>query len=49
MASASAHETENHLLIAGDLRFLSMRECEKMAGEIKSIQRMLDGLMRNLP
>jgi hypothetical protein len=36
-------------LIAGDLRFLSTRECEKMTGEIKSIQRLLDGLMRNLP
>ncbi|MBA3891472.1 MAG: four helix bundle protein [Gemmatimonadaceae bacterium] len=49
MASGSATETENHLLIAGDLGYVPPRVREQLLGEVKSIQRMLAGLMAKLP
>jgi four helix bundle protein len=49
IALGSAKETENHLLIAGDLRYLHPKAREDMLSQVHSIQRMLIGLMRNLP
>jgi four helix bundle protein len=49
IASGSAAETENHLLLAGDLRYLPPKARHELYGQIKSIQRMLIGLMANLP
>ena len=49
IALGSAKETENHLLIASDLHYLHPKECEEMLAKIHSIQRMLIGLVRNLP
>ena len=45
----SATETENHVLLAGDLKYIEPRECENLLGKVKSIQRMLKGLMAKLP
>ena len=49
IASGSARETENHLLIAADLGFIAPQARHELMGRIKSIQRMLIGLMTNLP
>jgi four helix bundle protein len=49
IAAGSARETENHLLIGGDLGYLSSDEREELTGRLKSIQRMLAGLMSRLP
>ena len=49
IACGSAAETENHLLIAGDLNYIQPRDCEDLLGKVKSIQRMLSGLMVKLP
>jgi four helix bundle protein len=49
IALGSAKETENHLLIASDLHYLHPKAREEMLSKIHSIQRMLIGLMRNLP
>src|SRR3954469_2494631 len=48
IALGSAKETENHLLIAADLRYITTGTREKQIGEVTSIQRMLAGLMRNM-
>jgi four helix bundle protein len=49
IAAGSATETENHLLIAGDLGYLHTEVRERFLGELKTIQRMLAKLMANLP
>lgn len=49
IASGSASETEHHLLIAGDLGYISAKSREELTGVTKSIQRMLVGLMDKLP
>jgi four helix bundle protein len=49
IASGSAHETENHLMIAADLGYLSPAALDELGGQLKSIQRMLAGLMRRIP
>ena len=49
IALGSAKETENHILIASDLHYLHPKAREEMLAKIQSIQRMLLGLMRNLP
>jgi four helix bundle protein len=49
IASASAKETESHLVVAGDLRLLHPKLCEQLIGQSRSIQRMLESLIRNLP
>lgn len=49
IASASAKETESHLVVAGDLRLLHPRLCDQLIDQSRSIQRMLEGLMRHLP
>jgi four helix bundle protein len=49
IAAGSARETENHLLIAGDLHYLSADERDELTSQLKSIQRMLAGLMSRLP
>ena len=49
IATGSAHEVENHLLIASDLGYIGAAYREQKLGELKSIQRMLASLMRNLP
>ena len=49
MASGSASESENHLLIASDLGYLTPEVRERYLGELKSIQRMLAKLMKNIP
>ena len=49
IALASAKETENHLLIASDLRYLHPKAREELLSKVFSIQRMLVGLIRNLP
>jgi four helix bundle protein len=49
IAAGSAHEVENHLLIAADLGYLAKATSEQKLGELKTIQRMLGALMRKLP
>jgi four helix bundle protein len=49
IACGSARETENHLLIAADLGYMRVSACEQFSGDIKSIQRMLAGLISKLP
>ena len=49
IAAGSARETESHLLIAADLGYLPTRACEELMGNVKSIQRMLIGLIAKLP
>jgi four helix bundle protein len=49
IASASAKETESHLVVAGDLGLIHPQLCEKLIDRTRSIQRMLESLMRNLP
>lgn len=49
IACGSAKEVENHLLLAGDLHYLPIDAGEQFLGTIRSIQRMLIGLMKNLP
>ncbi len=47
MASGSASETENHLLIASDLGCMNPEVRERYLGELKAIQRMLAKLIAN--
>jgi len=49
IASASAKETESHLVVAGDLQLLSPELCDRLIDKSRTIQRMLESLMRNLP
>jgi four helix bundle protein len=49
IASASATETESHLVVAGDLRLKHPALRDQLIDQSRSIQRMLEGLMRNLP
>ena len=49
IASGSATEAENHLLIASDLAYLSPEVAQSFLGELKAIQRMLAKLIANLP
>jgi four helix bundle protein len=49
IALGSAKETENHILIASDLRYLHPKAREELLARIYSIQRMLAGPIRNLP
>jgi len=49
IASGSASETENHLLIASDLGYLTEDVREGYLGEVKTIQRMLAKLIKNIP
>ena len=49
MASGSASEAENHLLIASDMGYMNREVRERYLGELKTIQRMLAKLMANLP
>jgi four helix bundle protein len=49
VAAGSAAETENHLLLATDLRYLPPRAGQELLGRVQSVRRMLAGLMANLP
>ena len=49
IAAGSAAEAENHLLIAGDLGYLSPAACTALAGRAAALRRMLAALSRNLP
>jgi four helix bundle protein len=49
IASGSASEAENHLLIASDLGYLTTEVRERFLGDLKTIQRMLAKLIANLP
>lgn len=49
IALGSAKETENHLLLAADLHYLPPSQREELLSRVCSIQRMLLGLMKNLP
>ena len=49
IASGSAHETENHLVIAADLGYISTSVLTELGGQLTSVQRMLAGLMRRIP
>jgi four helix bundle protein len=49
IASGSATEAENHLLIASDLGYVSEEVRERSVGELKAVQRMLAKLIANLP
>ncbi len=49
IALGSATETESHLIIAADFRYLDTQAREALLGEIKTIQRMLAKLALNLP
>ena len=49
IACGSASETEHHLLIAGDLGYLTSKACEDYTARVVVIQRMLRSLIMNLP
>ncbi|MEO8564487.1 MAG: four helix bundle protein [bacterium] len=49
IAAGSAAEVENHLLIASEFGYLNVGAREELLGQLKSIQRMLFKLMKNLP
>lgn len=49
MASRSACETESHLQIAKDLRYLQPKAAEQLLASAQSIQRMLASLIAKLP
>ena len=49
IAAGSATETENHLLIASDLRYIAPPIREARLDDVKSIQRMLTSLIAKLP
>jgi four helix bundle protein len=49
VAAGSAAETESHLLVAADLQYLPAKAGHEVLGNVKSIQRMLTGLMANFP
>ena len=49
IASGSASETENHLIMASDLGYMTTEVRGRYLGEVKSIQRMLAKLIANLP
>jgi len=49
MASGSAAEVENHLLIAADLSYMTPEVRGRYLGELKTIQRMLAKLIANIP
>jgi four helix bundle protein len=49
IAARSAAESENHLIIASDMGFVSPEIREHYLGSVKSIQRMLAKLIANLP
>ena len=44
IASGSAAETENHLLIASDLGYLTTEVRERFLGDPKSVQRLIANL-----
>ena len=46
IAAGSAKETESHLMIASDLGFIATPVREDHLGKVRSIQRMLSGLMK---
>jgi len=48
IARGSASETEYHLLLARDLRFLSESEYESMVRKIVEVQRMLTSLVQRV-
>ena len=49
IAAGSATEVENHLLLAGEFGYVSMQTRDELIERLKSIQRMLFKLMKNLP
>jgi four helix bundle protein len=49
IASGSAREAENHIILAGDLGYLTPATRDELLDGVKSIQRMLGGLMSRLP
>src|SRR5215207_8893305 len=49
IASGSATEAENHLIIASDLRYIEAKRREDVLDRLKTIQRMLAKLIANLP
>jgi four helix bundle protein len=49
MAAGSATETENHLITAVDLEFITQRAFTELTDRTVAIQRMLRSLCRNLP
>lgn len=49
IASGSAREAESHLMIAADLGYVPPHAREELLGNVKSIQRMLIGLMKTIP
>lgn len=49
MASRSACETESHLQVAMDLRYLHPKAAEQLLASVQSIQRMLASLIDKLP
>jgi four helix bundle protein len=49
MASRSACETESHLHLAHDLRYIPPKPAELLLGQIQSIQRMLARLIEKIP
>jgi len=49
MAAGSASETENHLIQAGDLKFIPDEACSVLADRASRLQRAIRKLCRNLP
>ena len=48
IARGSANEVECHLLLARDMRFLSLEDFKKLEGMVLEIQRMLASLVQRL-
>jgi four helix bundle protein len=49
IASGSAYETEHHILVSGDLGFLTPRARDQFVSYAHAVQRMLRALILNLP
>lgn len=49
IASGSAYEAENHVLVARKLGYVPAADCTRVIDELRVIQRMLTALMRKLP
>ena len=49
IAAGSATEVENHLVLACDFGFLTVKARDELLDQLNAIQRMLFKLMRNLP
>lgn len=48
VASASLTEVENQLIIAKDIKYISIEQFESIVGKIHLVQRLISGLVRSI-